>query len=207
MIYPAQIDRISEISIPAIKLNSGNSIPSVGLGTWTMNDTIARQAVKDAISVGYRHIDTAWRYENEKGVGLGIKDLIDEQKIKRENLFITSKVWNTFHGKALAVEAIKESLSNLGLDYLDLALVHWPTGFKSGIDDFYPKHPNGSIIPSDESIEQTWSGMEDLYRQGLAKSIGVSNFNINQLKRLLKVATIKPSLNQVIKLNEFWFNS
>ncbi|CAG2122338.1 unnamed protein product, partial [Medioppia subpectinata] len=122
--------------------------------------------------------------------------LFDTKQISREEIFITSKVWNTFHSRQLAIQAIKESLNNLGLNYLDLALIHWPTGFKAGTDDIYPRKDDGSLIPSNNDIVDTWRGMEDLYRQGLAKSIGVSNFNIKQLNTILKQGSIKPSVNQ-----------
>ncbi|CAG2122334.1 unnamed protein product, partial [Medioppia subpectinata] len=122
--------------------------------------------------------------------------LFDTKQISREEIFITSKVWNTFHSRQLAIQAIKESLNNLGLKYLDLALIHWPTGFKAGTDDIYPRKDDGSLIPSDNDIVDTWRGMEDLYRQGLAKSIGVSNFNIKQLNTILRQGSIKPSVNQ-----------
>ena len=165
-----------------------------------MEDPIVRRAVKDAVSVGYRHIDTAWRYKNEKGVGQGLKDVFDEKMTKREDIFLTTKVWNTFHGRELPITNINESLRNLGLPYVDLALIHWPTGFKSGTGEEYPRYPNGSTIPyetPDQSIEETWKGMEDMHKMGLAKSIGVSNFNVQQLERILKIASIKPVVNQV----------
>ncbi|XP_054162254.1 1,5-anhydro-D-fructose reductase-like [Oppia nitens] len=182
--------------VKLVQLNNGHYIPAIGLGTWTMDDKEAREAIKMAVKIGYRHVDTAWRYHNEKGVGQALKDLILDKVIARNDIFITTKVWNTFHGRELAVQAIKESLANLGLDYLDLALIHWPTGFKAGTDDIYPRKSDGSIMPSDFSLIDTWKGMEDLFRQGLAKSIGVSNFNIKQLQRVLNEASIKPSVNQ-----------
>jgi diketogulonate reductase-like aldo/keto reductase len=181
-----------------IRLNNGQLIPNIGLGTWTMDDDQAREAVKEAVSVGYRHIDTAWRYGNEVGVGQALKELFESKQLTRDDMFITSKIWNTFHSRQLAVKGIEESLKNLGLDYLDLALIHWPTGFKAGTDDIYPRRDDGSIMPSDNDIVDTWRGMEDLYRNGLAKSIGVSNFNIRQLERIIRQASIKPSVNQVL---------
>jgi diketogulonate reductase-like aldo/keto reductase len=161
-----------------------------------MNDRQAYFAVKEAINSGYRHIDTAYRYNNEKGIGNAIKELISQNHIKREDVFITSKVWNNFHSRPLVVEGLKLSLKNLGLEYLDLALVHWPTGFKEG-KNTYPKFSNGSIIPSKAGILETWKGMEDALKLGLAKSIGVSNFNSVQLKRVLDEGEIKPVVNQV----------
>ena len=162
-----------------------------------MDDSVASRAIREAVELGYRHIDTAWRYQNELGIGMALSHLFANNIIRREDVFVTSKVWNTYHSRERAVLAIKKSLRNLQLDYLDLALVHWPTGFKSDDDNMYPKYPNGSIIPSDNDIADTWKGMEDAYRAGLAKSIGVSNFNAKQIEKLMKESSIKPAINQV----------
>jgi diketogulonate reductase-like aldo/keto reductase len=170
-----------------------------------MNDSQAYLAIKEAINSGYRHFDTAYRYNNEKGIGTAVKELIAQNRIKREDVFITSKVWNNFHSRPLVVEGLKLSLKNLGLEYLDLALVHWPTGFKEGNDPF-PKFSNGSIIPrtwQKDAYLETWKGMEDALKLGLAKSIGVSNFNSVQFKRVLDVAEIKPVVNEVLVFKIF----
>lgn len=165
--------------VPSIGLSNGVMIPMVGLCTWTMDDAIASRAIEEAVRLGYRHIDTAWRYQNEKGVGIALKYLFDNDIIKRDEVFITSKVWNTFHSRERAVLGIKESLRNLGLNYLDLTLIHWPTGFKSDDTNMYPKYPNGLI------------------RAGLTRAIGVSNFNERQIDRILRESSIKPAVNQV----------
>jgi diketogulonate reductase-like aldo/keto reductase len=170
-----------------------------------MNDSQAYLAIKEAINSGYRHFDTAYRYNNEKGIGTAVKELIAQNRIKREDVFITSKVWNNFHSRPLVVEGLKLSLKNLGLEYLDLALVHWPTGFKEGNDPF-PKFSNGSIIPrtwQKDAYLETWKGMEDALKLGLTKSIGVSNFNSVQLKRVLDEGEIKPVVNQVLVFKIF----
>ncbi len=172
-----------------------------------MTDSQAYIAVEEAINSGYRHIDTAYFYNNEEGIGTALKNLIAQNRIKREDVFITSKVWNNFHSRPLVVEGLKISLKNLGLEYLDLALVHWPTGFKEGNDPF-PKFSNGSIIPrtwQKDAYLETWKGMEDALKLGLTKSIGVSNFNSVQLKRVLDVAEIKPVVNQVLVFKNFSF--
>ena len=182
-----------------ISLNDDNTIPNIALGTWKMADQEAVNSVKEAVGLGYRHIDCAWRYNNEKAVGHALKELFQEKMVTREELFITSKAWNTFHGRELIVEALRESLKNLGLQYLDLFLIHFPTGFKSGTEEAYPKDANGVIIPSKADLIETWKGMEDAVRLGLAKSIGVSNFNVNQLSKILRNATIKPVVNQVFR--------
>ncbi len=196
---------VQQIKSPLVKLNDGNEIPIVGLGTSAMTDSTANITVKEAINSGYRHIDTAYYYQNEKGIGTALKDLIAQNRIKREDVFITSKVWCNFHSRPLVVEGLKISLKDLGLEYLDLALIHWPTGFKEG-NDLFPKFSNGSIIPrtwQKDAYLETWKGMEDALKLGLAKSIGVSNFNSVQLKRVLDEGEIKPVVNQVLVFKIF----
>jgi diketogulonate reductase-like aldo/keto reductase len=183
-------------------MNNGCGIPIVGMGTWQLgNDSQVAQIIKDAIDVGYRHIDTAYLYYTEKGIGIALRQAIASRRVKREDMFITSKVWSNMHSRPKVVQSIQESLKNLGLKYLDLALVHWPVGFyEEKVFNPYPKYKNGSIIPrtwqKDDYLE-TWKGMEDAYKMGLTKSIGVSNFNIRQLGRVLDEAEIKPVVNQV----------
>ncbi|KAF2902772.1 hypothetical protein ILUMI_03417 [Ignelater luminosus] len=185
--------------IPNIKFNNGKLFPVLGLGTW--QGALGRefevgQAVKDAIDVGYRHFDCAATYRNEKIVGAAISEKIANGTVKRENLFITSKLPNNAHGPSMVEKRLKTTLSDLGLDYLDLYLVHWPFAFKEG-DDLVPIDSNGNIIFSDIDYVDTWKAMEDIYEKGLAKSIGVSNFNSIQIDRLLKHAKIVPVTNQI----------
>ena len=192
------------IIAPTIQLNDGCTIPAVGMGTWQLgaNDTEISKAISDAIDVGYRHIDTAWLYNTEKGLGLSLDRALRSKAFKREDFFITSKVWNTYHRREKVVDSIRQSLDNLGTSYLDLTLIHWPTGFKEGTDN-YPKYDNGSIIPrkwSKAAYLETWKGLEDAVEQGLTRSIGVSNFNARQLHKLLKRAKIMPAINQVKKI-------
>ncbi|XP_027204820.2 aldo-keto reductase family 1 member B10-like isoform X1 [Dermatophagoides pteronyssinus] len=185
------------------KLKSGYYIPVVGLGTSRIasTDELVVQAIKDAIDVGYRHIDTADFYQNEKAIGQALDELIRDGKIKRNELFITTKVWSNYHTKELALQSVRQSLTNLRLDYLDLVLIHWPMSFKSG-SDLVPKFPNDTIIGSDlskENFELAYQGLEDACDQNLTRSIGVSNFNIKQLEKLLSVENRrhKPVVNQV----------
>ncbi len=156
-----------------ITLNNGVKMPYVGLGVWQMKDeNEAVNAVKSAISAGYRSIDTAAVYENEEAVGRGVK----ESGVSREELFITSKVWNSDQGYDATLKAFEASLKRLDMDYLDLYLIHWPV--------------EGKYV-------DTWKAMEKLYNDGLVKAIGVSNFHQHHLEDLFEAGTVKPVVNQV----------
>lgn len=182
--------------VPLLQLSNGNKIPILGLGTWRGTTGDVFRAVKDAIDIGYRHFDCALVYENENEVGAALKAKIDEGVVKREDLFVTSKLWNTYHETKSVLPGIKKSLKNLGLDYLDLYLVHWPMASKSG-DELFPKDSNGATLMTDTDYLDTWKGMEQIYELGLAKNIGISNFNSEQITRLLDHAKIKPVVNQI----------
>jgi len=182
--------------VPKIQLNNGNFIPALGLGTWGSPVGQVSQAVKDAIDVGYRHIDCAHVYGNEHEVGEGINAKISEGVVKREDLFITSKLWNTFHRPDLVEGALKTTLKNLGTPYVDLYLIHWPFAYKEG-GELFPKDDKDNLAFSSVDFLDTWQALEKLVDAGLAKSIGVSNFNSAQIKRLLSACRIKPVTNQV----------
>lgn len=183
--------------IPNAIFSNGNSIPMIGLGTWNSPPGVVAQAVKDAIDIGYRHIDCAHVYQNEHEVGDGIAAKIQDGTIKREDVFVTSKLWNTFHRPDLVEGALKVTLKNLKLAYLDLYLIHWPVAYKEG-DDLFPMGPDGkTFIFSDADYVDTWKEMEKLVDAGLVKNIGLSNFNSKQIQRVLDVARIKPVCNQI----------
>lgn len=161
-------------------LNNGYEIPCVGFGTWqTPDGETAVMAVSEAIRAGYRHIDTAACYGNEVGVGQGIK----KSGIEREKLFVTSKVWNTERGYEKTIAAFEKTLSDLGLDYLDLYLIHWPAS-SSQYDNW------------EEINLETWKAMTELYEAGRIKSIGVSNFMPHHLEALMKTE-VPPMVNQI----------
>lgn len=182
---------------PRLKFASGRTIPVIGLGTYapkeTEEDVIT--AVKAAVRIGYRHIDCAAIYRNERAVGHAIKELIVEGIIERKDLFVISKLWNTCHKPELVRPSLKKTLEDLGLKYLDLYLMHWPMGYKEG-GDFLPQDENGKVLFSDVDYLDAWRAMEDCVDVGLVKDIGCSNFNSLQLQRLLDEARIKPAVNQ-----------
>lgn len=159
---------------PALALNDGHSIPQLGFGVWQVPDDITATVVGEALAAGYRSIDTAAVYENEAGVGTALKN----SPVPREQLFITTKLWNSRQGFDQTLKSFDKSLSRLGLDYLDLFLIHWPK-------------------PSQDLYVESWRAFIELQRQGRIKSIGVSNFNIEHLQRIIDASGVVPAINQV----------
>lgn len=162
-----------------VQFYNGRTMPKIGLGTYRVKDgDECRESVKYAIEQGYRSIDTAMIYGNEETVGQGIKEGLESTGLSREDLFITSKLWLTDFGRQNVEDAYRQSVAKLGLDYLDLYLMHWPGTNEAVMID-------------------TWRGMEDLYKQNQVKNIGVSNFTPEHFEALLAQVSIKPVINQV----------
>ncbi|CAK9807892.1 Aldo-keto reductase family 1 member B1 [Anthophora quadrimaculata] len=182
-----------------LTLNNGVKIPVLGLGTWQADDdpSVVEQAVRNAVDFGYRHFDCAFAYGNEKEVGKALRDKIAEGVVKREDLFITTKLWNTDHSRENVVPACKRSVENFGLGYVDLYLIHWPISYTKTAKGLWPVDEKGNPLYGDDDYVDTWRGMEECVKLGLTKSIGLSNFNSQQIDRILSVATIKPVMNQI----------
>ena len=167
------------------KLSNGVGVPCIGFGTWqTPEGDVAVSSVEHAIKAGYRHIDTAQVYGNEEGVGKGIRIGIIDEGLTREDIFVTTKIWNDKHSYALCKSSFDESLRKLGLDYVDMLLIHWP-------------NPAAFRDRWEEANAETWRAMEELYESGKVRSIGISNFRQHHIEALLKTAKIKPMVNQI----------
>lgn len=179
--------RVAAVREPdSVRLSNGVRMPMVGFGTAGITDPAS---VKSALELGYRHIDCAWFYGNEAVVGEGLKEFVASGR--RSELFVTTKVWNTHHRPALVRESLTESLSRLGLSYVDLLLMHWPEAWVPGSSFEDPK-PDTEV-----TLAETWAAMEALVDEGLVKNLGVSNFSLKQVEELLASARIKPVVNQV----------
>ncbi|WP_405499184.1 aldo/keto reductase [Streptomyces niveus] len=161
-------------AVPDITLNNGVRIPQLGFGTFQIPPADTRAATLTALEVGYRHIDTAQMYGNEKEVGQAVRD----SGLDRDDIFVTSKLNNPFHEPAAAHAAFDQSLTDLGLAHLDLFLIHWP-------------------LPATGKFVETWQALEEIYRSGRVRAIGVSNFQPNHLRRLMENSVIVPAVNQI----------
>lgn len=175
---------------------NGDKIDAIGLGTWKSAPGEVGDAVKAALKAGYRHIDCAAVYGNEKEVGIALQESFSEFDIKREEVWITSKLWNTAHKSKDVIPALKQTLSDLQLNYLDLYLIHWPIAFKPGLEGF-PQSDDDYLSLDDVSLNETWAAMLEAKDQGLIKHAGVSNFSIPKLKELSANSKQAPEMNQI----------
>lgn len=178
-----------------LKFSNNDTMHCIGLGTWKATGNEVKKAIKEALNIGFRHIDTAAVYGNEEEIGEALAEVFAEGKIKREDVFITSKLWNDAHLEGDVLPALQESLTKLQLDYLDLYLIHWPVAFKHGIGQ--PKKPSDFLTLEEAPIINTWKGLEKVKEERLVRHIGVSNFSKKKLQALLEKATLKPEVNQV----------
>ena len=187
-----------DLSRVTFALNNGSgAIPALGFGTSLSDRTKTRDAVKAAVKVGFRHLDAAERYRNEAEVGAALKELFADGTVRRDELFVTTKLWNNNHRPERVKSALQASLDRLGLDTVDLYLVHTPFAFKPG-DDQDPRDPHGAVIYDDGvTLEETWAAMESLVDEGLTGAIGLSDIDVEGVKRIAQTARIKPAVVEV----------
>jgi diketogulonate reductase-like aldo/keto reductase len=179
-------------------LNNGNSeIPALGFGTSLSDNKKTRNAVKTAAEVGFRHLDAAERYRNEAEVGAALKELFADGTVRRGDLFVTTKLWNNNHRPERVRPALQASLDRLGLDAVDLYLVHTPFAFQPG-DDQDPRDPHGAVVYDDGvTLEETWAAMEALVDEGLSRAIGLSDIDAEGTREIVDTARIKPAVVEV----------
>lgn len=178
-----------------LRFRNGDCFPTIGLGTWLSKESEVYDAVVEAIRVGYRHIDCAYIYRNEREIGRALNFAIQSGLVKREDLFVTSKLWNSDHAPERVEAAIRKSLSDLQLDYLDLYLIHWPVAYKSGREQ--ASEASDLVSLNELPLNVTWKAMEQILKKGLTRHIGVSNFNQPKIESILQTAEIAPEVNQI----------
>jgi alcohol dehydrogenase (NADP+) len=192
--------RKSNIMMQYYTYPNGDRMPMLGIGTWQSDPEKLYDAIVEAVTYGYRHIDCAYVYQNEAIVGRALRHLFERGVVGRKDLWITSKLWNASHRREQALPAIRKSLELLGLDYLDMYLIHWPVALKEGT--LFPEAGSEFISLDEIPLAETWKGMEDCYKAGLTRHIGVSNFSIPKLQGILADCKIRPENNQ-IELNPY----
>lgn len=178
-----------------LKFDNGDTLPILGLGTWKSKSGEVYKAIREAINIGYRHIDCAAVYGNEAEIGQAFQDAFKAGDVKREDLWVTSKLWNTEHRKNQVQPALEKTLSDLRLDYLNLYLIHWPVAIKENAP--FPYKGEDILNPQEIPVAETWEAMEACQQKELTRHIGVSNFSISKLKKLIAGATRKPEMNQI----------
>jgi len=187
----------SELRCRTILMNNGRIIPALGFGTLIPDPHDTLLAARTALEVGFRQFDCAERYRNEEAVGEAIQDVLRERKVRREDLFIATKLWNNNHRPERVEPAFEASLRRLRLDYLDLYLIHTPFAFQPG-DEQDPRDQNGNVLyDHDVTLLDTWKAMETLVDTGKCRAIGLSDVSLNELKPIYESARIKPAVVQV----------
>ncbi|WP_136795411.1 MULTISPECIES: aldo/keto reductase [Desulfosediminicola] len=177
------------------RFRNNDTIPALGLGTWKSATGKVYEAVKTALDIGYKHIDCAPIYGNETEIGQAFGESFSSGILKREEIFITSKLWCNAHAPEMVQPALEKTLADLQLEYLDLFLIHWPVHFVPEV--VFPSSTDQFIPYKELPIAQTWEAMEDLVAQGLVRHIGVSNFSIKKLQELSENSQIAPEMNQI----------
>lgn len=178
-----------------IELRNGGRMPALGLGTWKSQPGEVGEAIISAMKIGYRHFDCSPIYGNEKEIGQAFSKAFEDGLAKREDVWVTSKLWNNSHEKKRVLPSLRQSLADLQLDYLDLYLIHWPIALKQGV--VMPKDGDGFLKPEEAPLSETWQAMENARAEGLARHIGVSNFSPARLEKMIAVSTHPPEVNQV----------
>ncbi|MFT5642295.1 MAG: alcohol dehydrogenase (NADP+) [Cyclobacteriaceae bacterium] len=178
-----------------LTFSNDDSMPILGLGTWKSKPGEVYKAVREAIKIGFRHIDCAAIYVNEKEIGEALKDAFIERDVSRSDLWITSKLWNSSHKPAQVKPALQKTLADLQLSYLDLYLMHWPVAYKEGIG--FAQKAEEFLTQEEAPVSETWKGLEDCKQLGLVRHIGLSNFNIAKLQEIQDIATMLPEMNQI----------
>lgn len=178
-----------------IEFADGDRMPALGLGTWKSKPGEVGAAVREALRIGYRHLDCAAIYGNEAEVGAALAASFDEGEVSRDELWVTSKLWNNRHAAADVQPALEQTLADLRLDHLDLYLIHWPVALRR--DVVSPSGPADFLPLAELPLSETWRAMEDLREAGLARHVGVSNFSVAKLAALHETARTPPEMNQV----------
>ena len=188
---------MSDLSHATLSLRNGAAIPALGFGTLIPDPLVTKTAVANALTVGFRHFDCAERYRNERQIGQAIKAALSSGELRRQDLFVTTKLWNNNHRPERVGPALRASLERLGLDYVDLYLIHTPFAFKPG-DDEEPRDADGKLI-YDEGVTllDTWHALEAQVDAGACKAIGLSDASMNNLSEVLSGARIQPAVIQV----------
>jgi alcohol dehydrogenase (NADP+) len=178
-----------------LEFKNGDKMPALGLGTWKSTKGEVYAAVRTALEIGYRHFDCALLYGNEKEIGQAFADALKEGVVKREELWVTSKLWNNSHEKQYVLPSIQTSLADLQLDYLDLYLIHWPIALKHDVT--FPQKGEEMLSLTEVPLSETWTEMMHLKEMGLARHIGVSNFSTKKLTDIIEKTGVIPEVNQL----------